>query len=805
MKKLFMLCLAVMLLCATALAADEDWQFDADYYFMRGYYGTDEVVIMPSYMEYCPVEVLMDGILRDNQDIDTVLLSDCLLDLRKENFYNNGKLRRVDLPQTLIVIGDDNFVECPELAQITVPSQVSYIGARCFSACDKLLSVTFEGACPVFGPDCFENTAADLVIYVPDDQLDAYCAALPLQNVQPSGKLAQLHDFTSDENFYIIMDDWIYAYEGFETRVDVPPVIYNETMTAVGECAFPASAYITYITLPEGITSIGMQAFSSMEQLFHITLPSTLRVIDSMAFEYFQGYSITLPEGLTTIGPKAFRGSNLQGELVLPSTVTSVSADFLLDCYNLTKLVVMGNPLILPEELMIYSPNIEITVPDDATENQKKLLEAYLNGTPEMTVATELDDVFAYYGEEAAVTVIAVGDGLQYAWYARNAYENAFTPVEDVTGNCYSIIMDQAAQGRQIYCVVTDLYGNTVETSTATLSGGTALAIYAQPADATAEDGAWVQTTTEVIGDGLQYAWYVKAPWSDVFEQDAASTGDTYGLMMAEEASGTQAYCVVTDLYGSAVTTQVATLTMETVEIPEPEPEFEPEPEPMGEPVAVGAAGEPFLGTWHLQTLDMGGMVMNATDIGMQMVLTFHADGTVSMYDGETTETGMWTVTDGAASVMDMSLTITEDGSLCMAEDGAQLLFGRDGAAGAEMSEEELMLALLAMMAQTEIENTASDPTDILYKKYVAKQFSMSGMTMDASMLGSEYSLYFRDDGTCDLSMSGVELPNVPWNWTDDTALVIDYYGVEFPIVLTETGFDMDYYGTMTLHFEAAE
>ena len=36
-------------------------------------------------------------------------------------------------------------------------------------------------------------------------------------------------------------------------------------------------------------------------------------------------------------------------------------------------------------------------------------------------------------------------------------------------------------------------------------------------------------------------------------------------------------------------------------------------------------------------------------------------------------------------------------------------------------------------------------------------------------------------------------------------AFVINYYGTMFNAVLTETGFDMDYYGTMTLHFVPAE
>lgn len=793
---LLWLCIAAML-GTSALAATEDWQYDADYYFIRGYHGTEEVVLMPSYIDFCPVEVLLDGIFMDNQAIDTVCLSECMLDLRSANFYNNGKLRKVELPQSLIIIGDDNFVLCPMLQELKIPSQVSYIGANCFNACDALKSITFEGVCPVFGPDCMMDVAPELTIYVPDDQLDAYRAALPGKNVQPSGVNAPVHDFTSDENYYIIMDDWIYAYEGYETRVDVPAVIYDVPMTAVGDYAFPESAYISYITLPEGITTIGMEAFSNMEQLFYISLPSTLKEIGSMAFDGFKGYHIDLPEGLTTIGPKAFRGSNLQGELVLPSTVTSVNADFLLDCPYLTKLVVKGNPLCLSDDLLAYCPDLEITVPADATENQKKLLDAYLNGIPALTITTEPIDTFAYYGEEAAVTVEAAGDMQQYAWYVRNANDNDFVLAEGVTDNRYSVIMDQAAQGRQVYCVVTDLYGNTVETGIATFSGGTALAVTAQPAYAVVPYGEWAQTAVEAIGDGLQYAWYVKDPWSEDFQQDMTCTGNTYGLTMTGEWDPMQVYCVVTDQYGNTVTTEMAMLAMQA--------DAEPEPAPM--PVPVGTEGEPFLGTWHLLTLDMGGMAFSAADLGMAMDVTFHADGTIDVVDDGTLETGVWTVVGGVANVMDMNVTLLEDGRLCMEQDGAQMFFGREAESGIEMSEEELLMAMLALMAQSEGESESAETVDYWNKKYVAKQFTTSGITLDAAMLGTEYSLCFREDGTCDLSMAGVMLPNLPWIWSDEMhqSLVINYYGVEFAVMLTEKGFDMDYYGSMILHFELAE
>ena len=78
---------------------------------------------------------------------------------------------------------------------------------------------------------------------------------------------------------------------------------------------------------------------------------------------------------------------------------------------------------------------------------------------------------------------------------------------------------------------------------------------------------------------------------------------------------------------------------------------------------------------------------------------------------------------------------------------------------------------------------------------------------MDASMLGAEYALYFREDGTCDFTMGGMTMPNLPWSLqTVDgaDAYAINYYGVIFNAVPTDAGFDMDYYGTM-MTFTPAE
>ena len=83
---------------------------------------------------------------------------------------------------------------------------------------------------------------------------------------------------------------------------------------------------------------------------------------------------------------------------------------------------------------------------------------------------------------------------------------------------------------------------------------------------------------------------------------------------------------------------------------------------------------------------------------------------------------------------------------------------------------------------------------------------------MDASTLGVEYSIIFHANGTCDFVMGGINTPGLGWGLnqvsmglTQVDAFVVNYYGVNYNFIPTETGFDMDFYGTMNLHFVPAE
>ncbi len=212
----------------------------------------------------------------------------------------------------------------------------------------------------------------------------------------------------------------------------------------------------------------------------------------------------------------------------------------------------------------------------------------------------------------------------------------------------------------------------------------------------------------------------------------------------------------------------------------------------------VGEEGEPFLGPWTLVLIEAEGMQMDPALLGMHMTLTFSEDGTVLYDDGLETNAMPWYVENGAAIVDGLPLTINEEGQLIMDDGEAAMIFTQGEAEPAEaLSEEELLLALLAMMEEASNDSAAFDPLDT---KFVCAQYTVGTVTLDGATLGAEYSVLFHEDGTADLTLGGILMPGVPYSITGDGVYSVGYYGMIYNCTPTDAGFDMDYFGTMTLH-----
>lgn len=88
-----------------------------------------------------------------------------------------------------------------------------------------------------------------------------------------------------------------------------------------------------------------------------------------------------------------------------------------------------------------------------------------------VSITKNLSSVTVNCGETATVSLTAVGDGLTYTWYYKNYGASSFSKTTSFTSNSYSIDMNNSDRiGRQVYCIIKDANGNSVQSNTVTLN-----------------------------------------------------------------------------------------------------------------------------------------------------------------------------------------------------------------------------------------------------------------------------------------------------------------------------------------------
>ena len=300
-KGLFFLLVFILILCGvTAFADAQEWTFDANMRKITGYNGAGGDVVVPDSLDGAAVRSLDYNVFNGRDDITSVTL-----------------------PQTIQFIDSNNFFSMNQLTEITIPAQVAVIGSSCFSWCDNLQKITFEGPVPAFAGEVLGVHRADLVCYVPNDQLDAYAAALPDDvKVQPSGVNAPAVDWTPAESDFSFdaATGTLTAYWGDSLRVDVPAAVGGAAVQAIGEGAF-AHQNLVYVTIPEGVTQIGPRAFEKDRNLEAIVLPDSLKTIGASAFDACAASCVWWGNGLEEIGDGAFKNAHLAAEQYLPASL----------------------------------------------------------------------------------------------------------------------------------------------------------------------------------------------------------------------------------------------------------------------------------------------------------------------------------------------------------------------------------------------------------------------------------------------------------------------------------------------------
>jgi len=205
------------------------------------------------------------------------------------------------------------------------------------------------------------------------------------------------------------------------------------------------------------------------------------------------------------------------------------------DYEDLSKFILFGSPAIKGEKQGI---NCEYYFKLPKLSSKK------------VTITTQPKTTYAKEGATAKVTVKATGDDLKYEWYIKNSGATKYTK-SSVTKSTYSTTVNSKSHGRRLYCVITDMYGNKVQSNTvlirrqATITKQPSATVYAKK-------GSKATVKLTALGDGLTYTWYTKNSGASKYSKSSV-TSATYSVTMADKVKGRRIYCVVKDKYGKTV------------------------------------------------------------------------------------------------------------------------------------------------------------------------------------------------------------------------------------------------------------
>ena len=332
MKRYWMLILALVLaMSAVSATVGEEGEFGTrSDGRIQNYSGTGGAVTVPAQVDGKPVYSIFRGTFEDNGTITELVFSEGLQSLGEAVTYGMSALEKVTLPETLIALDEANFTNCGKLTEITLPASLLFVGENCFNWCEILTSVTFRGPVPIFDRDCFYKTAKELVVYVPDDQLEAYRAALPEGlDIRPSGQNAVIPAHTVNlADFSFDMDSGtLTAYTGRDACVRVPGEIGGVPVRHIGDYAFEDNNFTYVVFLPEGVETLGYKAFATASALGWVDLPDSLKTIGESALSGYWGVGLHWPESLETIEADAFRSSNFSKSVRLPDRLKTIGSE----------------------------------------------------------------------------------------------------------------------------------------------------------------------------------------------------------------------------------------------------------------------------------------------------------------------------------------------------------------------------------------------------------------------------------------------------------------------------------------------
>lgn len=759
-KALLFLLVCVLLLGCAASAEEPEWVYNDRRNEVSRYNGAGGEVTVPDTVDGYPALALGNGVFTNNDAITGLTLPDGLRSIGNSCINNCANLRRVTLDEGLQAIEYNNFMALPQLTELTIPASVVMIDYS-INWCENLKTITFLGECPVFvhSDFCLNVLAEDVTVYVPDDQLDAYRAAiwsLDTAQIQPSGQNAVVYGHASAESDFLFdaATGTITGYTGNSLRVEIPAKIGGVPVTKIGMYAFENSPAVI-VRIPEGVTEIESLAFEGAKRLHVVDLPNSLRVIGSAAFDGIAGEEISWGRGIVTIDDGAFRNAEI------------------------------GSVLILPDSLE--------TIGEEAFKGAS-LSDVYIGGNIRSIGAGAFRQTNLHYLCIDAYHMIEVGEEA----FARTYLKDVDLPWDSDLENqrAWQALIDSQVEGCKVWInnpedCDTPEYGT--DTYAENPDGTLYLQSYTGDQEALVLWHNWDDVPVTGLGEGVfrnnQTLKKYRVTHSDKFtaigaEAFAGSAVETVDLYYTTETIGEGAFrdCLgLTSIVLPASLKQVGESAFAgCVNLREVtilcDPAILPENCFADTAYAKAAAAPPidmeqFLGDWRLCGLSEGGEEIDLASYPIRIRLTVRDDGTANLTGDGEDHPMRWYQRDGVLWMGDGEeddpVELDGEGRLIIAEEDMVMVFAREDAA--------------EIMQPEAIELPAE-----YAGRWIAQVMSENGTELDVAAFGIEMTLTLNADGTAVLDTDG-DAEQMLCYWQDGVLCIGDGV-VNIPVLLEPDG-----------------
>ena len=226
--------------------------------------------------------------------------------------------------------------------------------------------------------------------------------------------------------------------------------------------------------------------------------------------------------------------------------------------------------------------SVTIAIPNDATNGGRALLlleslgyikvkdsagHAITSNTVTVTVTgtiviTKQPDkqITIMEGDPVTLSLKANGTGLTYQWYCQKKGQTSFSQWNGRTHATETCNPGLSWDGMQLYCRITDSYGNTIDSDTVKVTVYPQIVITSQPYSQTVKLGKSLTLSLTAEGSGLTYQWYCKKAGDTGWKVWNGYTAASISATANANWNGMKVFCVMADQYGNTTSSGYATV-----------------------------------------------------------------------------------------------------------------------------------------------------------------------------------------------------------------------------------------------------